>query len=302
MLKKFYLFYEKLESFYLKFPSFHFIISLFGIFFWVFAFKTSVLDANTIPTGSMIPTLKIGDLLFVNKMRYNLNLPFTDIKLIHFDIPKRGEVVTFSPPLTGMDAGDLVGKVLVKRIVGVPGDVIQVKDNYVYINEIKYSTRLAKNKKIIDDIDYPSACYPFTKDDLFLEKEIIQDSANKASKEYYIMQINPKKYPTMNLDLRTPDNMPWVIPENKYMLMGDNRDNSSDSRVFGFVDRENIHGKVYMVYFSINWNESSQCNGNKEYNALTILYDNPIAKLLKKIFGFYDGSYVRWNRIGTTIK
>lgn len=101
----------------------------------VFAFKSSVLDANNIPSGSMIPTLKIGDFLFVNKMRYSVRMPFTEAELIRIDDPQRGDIVTFAPPLRALSLGDsrdgFFAKRYVKRVVGLPGDTIRISSKLV---------------------------------------------------------------------------------------------------------------------------------------------------------------------------
>ena len=127
MLKKLYELHDVWKQFARRNSGLYHTISLGGIIFWVFLFKSVVLDANNIPSGSMIPTLKIGDFLFVNKMRYTIHFPFTDINLFRIGTPKRGDVVTFNPPED--TAGYLQGKRLVKRVIGIPGDIIKVVDS-----------------------------------------------------------------------------------------------------------------------------------------------------------------------------
>ncbi len=101
----------------------------------VFAFKSSILDANNIPSGSMIPTLKIGDFLFVNKMRYSFRMPFTEKELIRIDDPKRGDIVTFIPPSTALAQEEsrtgIFAKRFVKRVVGLPGDTVRITRKYL---------------------------------------------------------------------------------------------------------------------------------------------------------------------------
>ena len=112
MLRKFYDFHAAKHKYYKRNQTIHTVLSFGLIIFWVFAFKSSVLDANNIPSGSMQPTLKIGDFLFVNKMRYSFRLPFTDIVLFRIDRPQRGDIVTFDS-----DSPSLQGKTLVKRVI-----------------------------------------------------------------------------------------------------------------------------------------------------------------------------------------
>lgn len=122
----------------------------------VFAFKSSVLDANNIPSGSMIPTLKIGDFLFVNKMRYSIRMPFTESELIRIDDPQRGDIVTFAPPFRALSLGDsrdgFFAKRYVKRVVGLPGDTIRITSKFLSTKkgDVNYSVIEYKEKDLID--------------------------------------------------------------------------------------------------------------------------------------------------------
>ncbi len=119
---------------------FSFVLSLSLLVFFVLAFKGSVLDANNIPSGSMIPTLKIGDYLFINKMRYSFRIPFVDKKLFSIDDPERGDIITFIPPvLTEQD------KHYVKRVMGMPGDRIRIRE--ISACELQKTGRLTINTK-----------------------------------------------------------------------------------------------------------------------------------------------------------
>lgn len=122
------------------------VVSLGGLVAFVFAIKTSVLDANNIPSPSMEPTLMIGDFLFVNKMRYTFDLPYTNIHLFRIAYPERGDIVTFTPP---QDSMSYVNKTLVKRVVGVPGDTIEVTDHEVTVSGVKYPTRPVINEPLL---------------------------------------------------------------------------------------------------------------------------------------------------------
>lgn len=303
------------KKFYKKISFLYSIFSLGVIVFWVFAFKSVVLDANNIPSGSMQPTLKIGDFLFVNKMRYTLTIPFTDISLFRMDSPSRGDIVTFTPP----QRDNFIGKTLVKRIIGVPGDTIEVKNNEIYVNGKKYQTRRLKDLKPILDLDHDNVEF------LQLYREDIHNPSDKKIivSHYMLQERNtfsessyyPSGFRTSNY-MKNPRRK-WIIPENKYMVMGDNRDNSDDSRgcnlVFdeeeykkcfdyyhfhsrgssdikpgtewGLIDKENIHGKVFMAYFSVNWGTRG------------MVESNPVKNILQWVTGKYTNAYVRWNRI-----
>ena len=288
MLEKFYRFAERRKKFYKRHRYLYTFLTWGSIFFWVFAFKSSIFDANNIPSGSMIPTLKIGDFLFVNKMRYDLKLPFTNIILFRLDKPERGDIVTFTPP----PSAHLQGKTLVKRVVGMPGDRVRVKDNEIYINGIKYPVKLESDRSIIEDLDYPNMNHAITIDDYGLYKESILDpNTRKTIREHYIVKIDDPGF------YRIPVRSEWVVARNKYLVMGDNRDDSDDSRNWGQVDRKDIHGKVFMVYFSVNWGYHHKA----EYETSSFYDKNPIFNFFQWVSGDYPNAYIRWERIGDRI-
>jgi len=308
MLKKLYDFHYDKKAFYEKFPSIHMLISLGGILLWVFAFKSSVLDANHIPSGSMIPTLKIGDLLFVNKMRYSFHIPFTDIRLFNIDTPKRGDIVTFTPPKEILPNGELrerrelEGKTLVKRIVGIPHDKLTVKDNRIFIQDIPYPIVLitdSKERNVLNDLDYKHRKEDL---DLFYEQVINPETKQLIVKHFVMMfKMDDFEYSAMtSSELRNPGHS-FEIPEGKYLMMGDNRDDSSDSRVFGLVNAEDIHGKVFMSYFSVNWGDNLSYRSMFSDSNRGTWLDNPIFKFVRAIFSSDSAAYIRWNRVGKRI-
>ena len=255
-------------------------LSLFLIIFVVFAFKSSILDANNIPSGSMLPTLKIGDFLFVNKMRYSFRMPFTEGEIFRYDDPKRGDIVTFIPPDKAIQEeiidsdqnivirkpnqipiiGNLFAKRFVKRVVGMPGDELRITQKkmkttsgdyveYTYIeyrekgsNEFKtYNPTPIPNGKELKDMDNTRAIGKA----LFLE--------SKRDFHHFVLEgYHDASYGFIRRNC--PDSI-CVIPEGHYMVMGDNRDDSSDSRFWGLVKREDILGKAFIIYFSINWKD-----------------------------------------------
>ncbi|BDA79833.1 signal peptidase I [Leptospira kobayashii] len=239
--------------------SFAFIVVL------VFAFKSSILDANNIPSGSMIPTLKIGDFLFVNKMRYSIRMPFTEKEIFRIDDPKRGDIVTFIPPATALAQEEsrtgIFAKRFVKRVVGLPGDTIRITRKFVDTKDrgrvhfayfeykpkdgaefLSYSPREVPIGDELSDLDNIDA----SQRALFVEQ--------KPGFEHYILEgfeDDRRAHIFECCDFVKGH----LIPEGQYMVMGDNRDDSHDSRAWGFVGREDILGKALVIYFSIDWKD-----------------------------------------------
>jgi signal peptidase I len=190
----------------------------------VSTFRSAVADWNDVPTGSMKPTILPGERIFVNKVAYDLKIPFTRVRLAQWEDPRRGDVVVLFSPADG--------KRLVKRVVGLPGDVVALRSNRLYVNgeEAAYT-------------EY---------DDLYLDElgyHPEMDSAQVVSET-----VEGREHPVLWLPLN-PNNAtfpPTRVPPAQYFVMGDNRNQSSDSRVFGFVDRERIVGQATAVVVSID--------------------------------------------------
>ena len=199
--------------------------------------RFSLFEPYKIPTGSLVPTLKIGDHLFVNKLAYGLRLPFLG-EVKSWANPKRGEIVTFYPPTSDE-------KMYVKRLVGEPGDHIQVDDTKLYINGKEIKKLKISFMPIMKDVKQPERGrgLPYTEEYFSLYQE------NLMGIKHYALQINNRDilYRKFNLDI--------VIPEDYFFFMGDNRDNSEDSRVWGLVPRDRIRGRVSFIWMSLNWNK-----------------------------------------------
>ncbi len=186
------------------------------------SFKSSIADWNIVPTGSMKPTIVEGDRILINKLAYDLKVPLTTWHIAQWSNPKRGDIVVFYSPKDGMR--------LVKRVVGLPGDRISMRDDVLYINgkPLEYDD-------IVDPTDVSTAGRYFREEDL--------------GKRRHPIMITPS-YPAMR------SFAPVTIPKGKYFMMGDNRDNSADSRYFGFVDRDRIVGKATAIVISLNADNS----------------------------------------------
>ncbi len=182
------------------------------IAFLLFLFiRAFFVQAFKIPTGSMENTLLVGDFLLVNKLVYGPHLPFTEKRVPSIREPKRGDIVVFKYPLD--ETLDFV-----KRCIALPGDTVKMVNKALYVNGRHVDESYAR----------------------FNTKRVIPSNPHNSS--------NTLKKPRFPL---TRDNFgPIVVPEGKYFVMGDNRDNSSDSRVWGFVDRNLIIGRPLFIYFS----------------------------------------------------
>tara|TARA_B100001167_G_scaffold53501_1_gene31078 strand:+ start:2115 stop:2954 length:840 start_codon:yes stop_codon:yes gene_type:complete len=191
--------------------------SFFPVLLIVLVLRSFLVEPFQIPTGSMIPTLNVGDFILVNKYAYGVRLPIIGTKIIQVKDPDRGEVIVFVPPHEN--------KYYIKRVIGLPGDTVRYEDKTLFIN---------------GDL--------ISKD--YVESIMIQTSIGDLPGVLYSETINGVEHATQNIDAvgrqRTRTN--WVIPNGHYFMMGDNRDNSSDSRVWGTVPNEDIVGKAIAVW------------------------------------------------------
>lgn len=185
------------------------------------SFKSAIADWNDVPTGSMIPTILAGDRIFVNKLAYDLKVPYTTWHLARWDDPVGGDIVVFYSPQDG--------KRLVKRIIGVPGDTIALRSNRLQING-------------------KTAGYAR----LETESAPGQTPARSANEIIFEETLEGRKHPVMITPVPsvTQDFGPITVPAGSYFMMGDNRDASFDSRFFGFVKRTSIVGRATTIVLS----------------------------------------------------
>lgn len=207
----------------------------------VFMIQSSLFQAFKIPSGSMIPTLRIGDHIFVNKMKYGLKVPFTDflfdrpIYLMRRDPPQRGDIIVFKFPNDDLH--------YIKRVVGVPGDRIEVRAKVLYVNQQPAQLEPAEESKTsavlreLNDPHYPEGNLKL------LTEHLPGESPERDAKGHDVMLDN-------RVD-RSRDFGPVTVPEGHLFAMGDNRDWSGDSRVRGFVPIDNVRGKAKVVWLSI---------------------------------------------------
>ena len=189
-------------------------------------FRSAIADWNQVPSGSMQPTILIGDRIVVDKLAYDLRIPFTLRRLARWHEPERGDVVTFPSPKDE--------QLLVKRIVGIPGDVVSLQDNMLTINGEKATYRTLEGEAVP-----PGAIadpYPFR----FLSESILGSTR--------MIMLEPG-----DLVSGITSFGPVTVPEGQYLMLGDNRDNSHDSRYIGFVARDRILGRAETVAFSLDY-------------------------------------------------
>jgi signal peptidase I len=193
-------------------------------------FRSAVADWNEVPTGSMQPTIVEGDRILVNKMAYDIRIPFTHASLVKRADPVRGDIVVFD--------SERSGKRLVKRVIGIPGDIVEMKNNVLIINGQNIAYR---------DI-YPSGKGGDKIENLMGIKHIVRI---KETNNSYLSTFKPVR-----------------VPEGHYLVLGDNRDNSADSRVIGFVPRQEIVGRSRNVVMSLDYENFYLPRSERFFHAL----------------------------------
>jgi signal peptidase I len=196
--------------------------SIVFIILAVTAFRSAVADWNDVPTGSMKPTILEGDRIVVNKLAYDLKIPYTRLRIAQWGDPCRGDIVVLSSPTDG--------KRLVKRVIGLPGDTLAMDHNRLVVNGVPVTySPLDPNLAI--------AFHPRG------DRRVL--AAEDLDGNQHAMMITPGARTLQSFG-------PVEVPDGQYFLMGDNRDESFDSRYFGFVDRQRIVGRALAVAGSVN--------------------------------------------------
>lgn len=204
-------------------------MTIFFIVFVVIPVKSSLADWNWVPTGSMSPTILEGDLVYVDKIAYDLRIPLSFYRLAKWSDPERGDIVIcFSPEDQTR---------LVKRIIALPGDTIEMRRNVLCIN---------------------SQPVTYTESDSKYAEQLRSKLKNRAI--LVTEHLDGHKYPVMSIPSipAVRDFGPVTVPQDNYFVMGDSRDNSKDSRHFGFVERKAIVGKAKAVIVSFDITDKYQ--------------------------------------------
>jgi len=191
--------------------------SFFPVLLIVLMLRSFLVEPFQIPTGSMIPTLEVGDFILVNKYAYGVRLPVIGTKIIDVEDPERGDVMVFIPPH--------VNSYYIKRVIGLPGDTIRYEDKRLYVNGELISEE-------------------------FVEDIVIDTNLGELAGTLHRETINGVEHATQHITAvaRQRSRTTWVIPNGHYFMMGDNRDNSSDSREWGAVPEEDIVGRAIAVW------------------------------------------------------
>ncbi|WFR78062.1 signal peptidase I [Janthinobacterium rivuli] len=211
--------------------------SFFPVIALVFCLRSFLYEPFKIPSSSMVPTLLVGDLILVNKFTYGIRLPIVNKRIIEVNDPQRGDVMVFKYPKD-------MSQDYIKRVIGVPGDKITYENKRLTVNgkEVAYTP-------LDDYLDDESTVY---------HKQLEE---NLTSVSHRILNDEPA--PTLNLrEVKdfphkeacnyNEDGFTCVVPQGNYFMMGDNRDNSADSRYWGFVPNENIVGKAFLVWMNFS--------------------------------------------------
>ncbi len=201
----------------------------------VLLLRSSVIEPYKIPSGSMIPTLFIGDHIFVNKFSYGWKVPFSDLLfeepvfVTEHNLPERGDVIIFKYP-----KNESVN--YIKRVIGLPGDKIAIRKKELMINDRPVHERVFDSSNLLEGIE---------------------TDTDRKTLALYMADMDGRKHSLLHdrSDMWGSDWGPTVVPEGSLFVMGDNRDRSSDSRMWGFVPKENVKGKAMFIWlnFVLGW-------------------------------------------------
>ncbi len=198
--------------------------SLFPVLLIVLVFRSFLFEPFKIPSGSMIPTLLVGDFIVVNKFAYGVRLPVLNTKIYSIGVPQRGDVVVFRYPQdTSVN--------FIKRAIGLPGDTITYRDKQLYVNGEKIEKESKGSFKSSD----------------------IKCSTPARDAKLFNEQLGNIEHDILVHGSRSSRNGQWIVPDGHYFMMGDNRDRSNDSRMWGFVPEENLVGRAVGIWLNFDF-------------------------------------------------
>ena len=207
--------------------------SFFPIFLAVLLLRAFLVEPFRIPSGSMMPTLLVGDFILVNKYTYGIRMPVSKTKLFELNEPERGDVAVFRWPVNPrLD--------YIKRVVGLPGDKVSYRSKTLYINGEPMQVEPVGQYKPVGSGMRALGSYEGTEDLTGVEHSIL---------------VNPLA-PDFSPSCTFMGYQEVEVPEGHYLMVGDNRDDSNDGRCWGFVPEQNLVGKAFFVWFSLDWERS----------------------------------------------
>jgi signal peptidase I len=211
----------------------------------VFLLRSFLAEPFKIPSSSMRPTLEVGDFILVNKFIYGIRLPIIEQKIIPLGDPHRGDVVVFRYPVNPSQD-------FIKRVIGVGGDTVEYRDKHITVNGVPWPQQGDGTYSYLEGLRFES----------ITRATELTDGRQDAA---HMIGLNPQALPVYQQNVRPFPNredcdyndrgFTCRVPQNHYFMMGDNRDNSDDSRYWGFVPDDHIRGKAFFIWF--NWDDIS---------------------------------------------